>query len=682
MPANVFAPNAAMGAGVDGHEKGDVVKIYTPANLKAMRSAGLRPLTYRLRTELGIEAWHWNPQGSWSNPEREHGYWTSSPTSSTPINTCYGYRLPRRGSTIDQANNNGYSRIDDGDPATFWKSNPYLDRYYTGEDNSEHPQWFVIDLERPRPIDEIRILWGVPYATRYAVEYWIGPDAIEIDENEPGRWKRFPNGSVMNGRGGSASVRLSGGRSIKARFVRVVMTTASGTAPCGSTDVRDGLGYAVREVYLGGFDRRGRFHDMLRHGTTNKTQTVIYASSTDPWHRATDLDANVEQPGFDRVFKSGLTNGRPCMIPVGLLYDSPENAVNELRFLKSRGYAFNQVEMGEEPDGQYIVPEDYAALYVQWASAIRKIDPGLKLGGPCFQSTTTDVMAWPDENGNRSWMSRFLKYLKNHGRLRDYQFFSLEWYPFDDTCANPAPQLARAPELLAGVLKRLREDGLSRDIPWIITEYGYSAFAGQAEVDVPGALLNADIVGQFLTLGGDAAYFYGYEPNSLIKELTKCEAWGNLALFLTDGNRNIVCPLPAFYAAKLYAEEWVQPGSGKHGVYPAACKIVNHKGQPLVTAYAVKRPDGRWSLMLINKDPKRNYTVKVQIRNAEGGDSKSLRGPIEILTYGAKQYAWKPNGEHGYPLRNLPPERREVRYASAGISLPAYSITILRESKR
>jgi len=676
QPANVFSPDEALGAGVDGHEKGEIDKIYTAANIRAMRSAGLHPLTYRLRTELGIEAWHWNPRGRWSDPTRRQGYWTSDPTSSRPILTCYGFRLPRRGSTTDQANNDGYSRIDDGDARTFWKSNPYLDAFYTGEDNAKHPQWFVIDLAKVQPLDTIRIRWGVPWATRFSVEYWNGPDAIYINENAPGRWETFPDGAFKAGKGGESLVRLSP-TPLKARFVRVVMTESSGAAPRGATDVRDRLGYAVREVELGATDGRGRFHDVVKHGRSNKTQTLIYASSTDPWHRASDIDHNVEQPGYDRVFRSGLTNGLPCLIPVGLLYDTPENGVNALRFLKSRGYRVDSVEMGEEPDGQYITPEDYAAFYVRWARAIRQLDPNLKLGGPCFQTTVTDVAAWPDHRGNRSWMARFLDYLKEHGRSKDYQFFSFEWYPFDDTCAKPAPQLARAPALLSGVLTRLQNAGLSRDIPWMITEYGYSAFAGQAEVDVPGALLNADIVGQFLTLGGDRAYLYGYEPNTLIKELTTCDAWGNLALFLADDDRRIRCPLPTYYAAKLCAEEWVEPGSGRHEVWPATCGIVNPKGEPLVTAYALKRPDGRWSLMMINKDPERSYTIQPIIGENEAG--REIPGPVDLIQYGAQQYAWKPQGEEGHPLRNLPPAR--TRLPDAGrITLPPYSISILRVS--
>src|SRR5215471_19281518 len=75
---NRFAPSHALGAGVDGHEKGTNDLQLTGENINAMLSAGFKSLTYRLRTELGGDVWHWNPNGSWSDPQTHQGYWTSA----------------------------------------------------------------------------------------------------------------------------------------------------------------------------------------------------------------------------------------------------------------------------------------------------------------------------------------------------------------------------------------------------------------------------------------------------------------------------------------------------------------------------------------------------------------------------------------------------------------------------
>src|SRR4051794_38840153 len=106
QPTNRFAPSHALGAAIDGQEKGINDLQLTPANIKAMLSAGLRPLTYRLRTELGMDVWHWNPRGGWSDPHKPEGYWISDSNPGAPISLSYGYSLPRRGNTIDQASNN------------------------------------------------------------------------------------------------------------------------------------------------------------------------------------------------------------------------------------------------------------------------------------------------------------------------------------------------------------------------------------------------------------------------------------------------------------------------------------------------------------------------------------------------------------------------------------------------
>jgi hypothetical protein len=672
-PLATFSPAAALGAGVDGHGKGTLRDIYTRQNITAMRSAGLSRLTYRLRTELGVEAWHWNPHGRWSDPSHAQGYWTSDSASATPITITHGYHLPRRGNTIDQADNTGYSRLDDGDPATFWKSNPYLDPALDREDSLPHPQWVIADLGAVTTVNAIRIAWADPFATDYRVQYWRGDVVNDIDESPAGRWVIFAHGDMHASTGGDQRISLSD-TPISTRFVRLVLTSSSHTALPGAHDPRDSAGYAIRELWIGRGSAR-TLTDVLRHGASRQSQSITYASSTDSWHRASDIDLDLEQAGFDRVARSGLTNGQPMMIPVPVLFSTPEDGTNELRFLMHRGYAFDRVELGEEPDGQYVTPEDYASLYLRWAAALRGIAPHATLGGPSFQSPESQtMMAWPEDSAGAPWMTRFLAVLKSRNRLDDFGFLSFEWYPFDDVCAPSAPQLASAPDRLTEALQRLHDQGVPQNFPLIIAEFGYSAFAGRAEVDVEAALFDADLVGHFLSLGGTTAFLYGYEPTYLDHE-PKCDAWGNNALFLATSRRDIRHPVAAYHAIHLLTHEWLEPGSSAHDLYRAWPSIGDVR-DTLLSSYAVKRPDGKWSVLLVNRDDIRSRTVRLRL----SGDSHAtpITGVHDEWLFSREQYRWRAAGENGHPSPDRPPKHRATR--SDVIVLPPYSLAVIRGS--
>jgi hypothetical protein len=673
-PANRFTPAHALGAAIDGHDKGVIDLQLTAPNIQAMLSAGFKSLGYRLRTELANDAWHWNSQGNWSDANNSQGYWTSDYKSAGPIELSYGYRLPRRGNTIDQANDDGYSRLDDGDRQSFWKSNPYLDRTFTAESNSLHPQWIVIEFEKPESINTLRLAWAEPFATRYQIQYGNFDDVSDIALSPSGTWQEFPRGVVRDGRGGEVSVRLSPAP-IKARWLRILLSESSQTTMQG-TDTRDRLGFAVREVCAGVTNANGQFRDLIRHGASRHGQTIVHVSSTDPWHRGSDLDNGVEQPGFDRIFRDGLTNSRPMLLPTGLLYDEPENAANEVRYLRARGYSFDRVELGEEPDGQYITPEDFGALYLEWADALHRVDPGLKLGGPSFQEIIPADATSRVRLGNSAWLARFLEYLKRRGRSSDYSFFSFEWYPFDDVCEPVAPQLASAPRMLADALHDMEQRGLSRRIPWIISEYGYSAFAARAELGIEGALLNADIVGKFLELGGDQAFLFGYTPGYSGRDFP-CTA-GNNMLFSMNDDGTISHRFATYFGARLLTQEWLLPGNGVHEIYPATSNVHNAEGEELITAYAVHRPDGLWSVLLINKDPRHAYSVSVGFRSPSRREVSTFKGQVDLFQFSGAQYQLNSDSNNPSPIKAEPPEHRVIRSLESTVALPPYSLTAVR----
>jgi len=686
-PVNRFDPLSTFGAGLDGHGSGAVERVFTPSNIAAMKTVGVAVATYRLRTELGVRAWHWNPRGRWSDAARERGYWTSNDTSTAAILLTHGYRLPRRGTT-DENDVSCYSRLDDGDTATFWKSNPYLDHRFTGTADSLLPQWVIVDLGRPLPVNAIRIHWGEPHAAAFRVQYWRGVNVHDMDENPPGRWVTFPGGDEHAGLGGT-ELRHLGAATVSARFVRLVLTAGAyggpssgadgraqgaGVSAPASADPRDSAGYAIRELEVGTLDH-GVLRDVVRHGALSSTQSTTYASSTDPWHRAIDIDTDLEQPGFDRVFRSTLTFGRPAMIPVPVLYGIPDDAAAKVRFLRQRGYPIGRIEMGEEPDGQFVTPEDYATLYAEAARVIRADWPDAPLGGPGFQGLESRVMfAWPSDSAGGTWIPRFLAALRARGQPGDFTFFSFEWYPYDDVCADPAPQLAAASGRFADRLRRVERDGLPRAIPRVIAEYGYSAFSGRAQVELAGALLNADIVGRFLMLGGRAAFLYGWEPTSLDKS-PKCDGWGNNMLFLSDEERRILARVATYYGAQMVMREWTSPLGGEHAMYAAQSDARDREGNELLSAYVVHRPDGAWATLLVNKDPSRSYRVAIDFGNARGRRSSGLR---TVVSYSGAQYEWHPDGAHGRPSRSLPPVTRSLGEGEAIVVAP-YSLTVIRE---
>ena len=673
---NTFVPEQAFGAGIDRMNSTAVEKLFAQPAVDKVLSAGWQTVSYRQNTELFAEAWHWNPNGTWSAGDK--GYFVGSPTPGEPIQHSYGYSLPHRGVTRnDGTGNNGYSRITDGDPATYWKSNPYLTKTFTGEDDARHPQWVTIDLAGPHPVNAIRIDWAAPFARQYLVQYWTGSEE-PVRQPTRGTWVTFPGGSVAAGTGGSVTLRLSTAP-MPVHYLRIWMTESSNTCDThGREDRRNCVGYAMSEISLGTQAANGEFYDLVRH-TADQDQTVTICSSIDPWHEPSDQGPTTrEQVGLDFFYTSGYTRGLPAMIPISLLYGTPEDAAAQMSYLKARKYPVSWVEMGEEPDGQYMLPEDYAALYLQFATALHRVDPGLKLGGPVFEGVNNDILVWPDASGKTSWLGRFLDYLRAHGRLGDLTFMSFEHYPYDPGHIQWS-HLYDEPALISHILQVWRDDGLPAEVPMFITELNIAWSGGESFVDVFGALWLADYVGAFLEAGGDGLYYFHYLPSGLHSGFN--QSFGTFGMFTVDANYQIQQPTSQFHASQLITQEWAQPGRGTHRVFPASADVMDPADHKLVSAYALLRPDGTWSLLVVNKDQHNPHPVKIRFQKGREGTESVFSGAVTTLTFGSAQYRWHAKGSAGFADPNSPPVRATIMAGEDTVfELPAASISVIRGS--
>jgi hypothetical protein len=672
---NSIVPTEALGAGIDRLPYGAADKLFVDATIQQVLSAGWQTLTYRQNTELHTEAWHWNPQGAWSDPAGK-GYFTGSATPGAEmIRHSYGYPLPHRGVTRDDGTDTvGYSRLTDGDTGSYWKSNPYLTQGFTGESDAAHPQWVFLDLASPQPVTAVRIAWAEPFATQYEVQYWTGEDPIK--KPTLGVWQIFPGGSVKDGKGGNATLLLAT-EPVTVQWVRILMTKSSNTCDThGAADKRNCVGYAIRELYLGTTTADGKFHDLIRH-TADQDQTATYCSSVDPWHAPEDLDERAgDQVGFDLFFTSGVTRKLPAMIPIAMIYGTPEDAAAEIAYLEKRGYAISYVEMGEEPDGHYTPPEDYAALYVQFAVALHRVDAKLKLGGPIFTGVNKDIETWADAEGQTSWTRRFVNYLTAHGKLGELAFFSFEHYPIEPGKIAWSSLYDEA-TLVTHIMAVWRQDGVPANVPLFITESNISWQSSEAFPDIWGALWLADYIGAFLSGGGDAVYYFHYLPLGLGRGHNG--SIGTFEMFSADKDLKIIQPLSQYFASQLINLEWVQPGDGTHRLFPAASDVQDGAGHVLVTTYAVLRPDGQWSLMIVNKDQENAHAVEIAFDIAGKAKSESFTGPVSVITFGKEQYQWHANAKGGTADPDGPAAKSTMNSgAGTKFTLPASSVTVIR----
>jgi hypothetical protein len=193
---------------------------------------------------------------------------------------------------------------------------------------------------------------------------------------------------------------------------------------------------------------------------------------------------------------------------------------------------------------------------------------------------------------------------------------------------------------------------------------------GAPPSSVKAGLWLADYVGTMMSEGAGATYYFHYMPYP--REM------GGFGNFLwIDQNYNVLGYPPQYLAAQLITKEWVQPIDALHKQFKAASDVNDAAGNVLVTAYAVERPDGQWSVMLVNRDQFNDHAVKVEF--AGGKHDRHFTGQVDRITFGSNEYQWHREGTAGHADPDGPPSKSKVDGgAEALYQIPKASITILR----
>jgi hypothetical protein len=222
--------------------------------------------------------------------------------------------------------------------------------------------------------------------------------------------------------------------------------------------------------------------------------------------------------------------------------------------------------------------------------------------------------------------------------------------------------------MMKHILAALREAGVPKEIPIMVTESHISWRLTGPMSTIFAALWLADNIGSFFEGGGAAFYHSPIQPQPVQDTCLGPASWSN---FVADRDYNITGYTAPYWGARMINVEWVQHRSGVHQMFPSST------GTEDVTSYAVHRPDGNWSLMLVNRDETNPHAVRVAF-----DDSKSKRaftGPVTMVTFGSEQYVWKADGPKSYADPDGPPVASVIPGGPQAIfTLPKASVTVLR----
>jgi hypothetical protein len=177
----------------------------------------------------------------------------------------------------------------------------------------------------------------------------------------------------------------------------------------------------------------------------------------------------------------------------------------------------------------------------------------------------------------------------------------------------------------------LKDNGLPPNIPYFMTE-GNDLGEGEPGT-VKSGLWLADYVGAMLTAGASGTYYFHYIA-------TPGRGGGFLPI---DENNHVKNYPPQYLAAQVITKEWVQPVDKIHKLFKVASDVRDNHGNILVTAYAVERPDGQWSVLLINKDHDADHTVKVTFADPVHKQNRFFTGPVERVVFGPSEYQFHPD---------------------------------------
>ena len=310
---------------------------------------------------------------------------------------------------------------------------------------------------------------------------------------------------------------------------------------------------------------------------------------------------------------------------------------------KKMGYNVKYWEVGNElegeweaghirPDGTKMDAKKYAAIYLEFAKAMKAVDPTIKVGGP---TNSNDSVVFTEE------------LIKQAGEHID--FISFHTYPVDGKNTNVA-KIFKDSERVGKTVTQIRswlekyQPKRASEIEIGITEWHVQVHENDNTCNLLSGLWSARFIGEMFNSKVDFANQW---------DLFSTTETGGHGLFQKGGE---ITPRASYWAMWLWAQHL--------GETLTESKVT---GSNDLKSYATMK-DGKPAILLINQSPKESLTTTLVLPNG----SKTIGQKIE---FSYKNYLWNPYLQK--PEWTTKPIESVVDLKKP-IILPPFSATVLK----
>ncbi|PWJ61245.1 MULTISPECIES: discoidin domain-containing protein [unclassified Fibrobacter] len=607
--------------------------------------------------------YHWNGIGKYDST----GLWITTEEEGKYAPGFLGETI-YRGTTKDNYGFVRRSHLADGKMETMWWGE-ILD--------PNDPPWVVVEFPEKKNIDSLQISWGDLRPKAFQYEYWT-TDYAEY----PGVHQALTNDLKLE-----ASVKVTGpetmykGKSVRTRYVAIRFKLQD--LPGKGVQIREMKMFSNGEDLLAGNEYK-MYAMSTRNGDKARTDWTNI-----PWH-------------FEEFMKYLGTlpksaDGKPAqaVICVNAGTGTSKEAAAWVRYAnKVKGYNIKQWEIGNELDGEWeesgpISARHYAARYLEYARAMKAVDPTIILHGPLL-STHKMMQKGAGILDGKYWMEEFLR-IVGEAEIADGKRYldavDLHNYPYWTPNGANAKDMLKA-MLDVGPNMDTLDVWMKRHLPGVdkvpsasgeekrrvfLSEFSTNVQGYSLLMDYPQATAMAMIFAQHAVRFGDRLQVLPWDAfGNLFK--SPDDTWGTISMtaLLKEGSWNkwkSLEPTAEYYGVYMTFKQFLEDGFAVVPVESSNSEVV---------AYALAK-DKSARVLLANLS---DVAQVVQIDRVSVGAGAD-KAAIEVDVFGEEQFKWVGDQKNAYPYPKMGPSGRRLNpEKSRDITIPPFGLVVAQINPR